>query len=188
MPWATPSARDWRSGSASEETHDRNARPLSEQVTRHESAAGHTHESSEDRHRSGHGKPHGSCWPTPCAQDVEQSGHRPSGRNGLTVTAREGAWPTPNAEGGTGYLSGSNRNTWRPTLEGAARGMEPELHQTVKPKPAAQGSLNPAWVSQLMGAPDGWLDVPLSDETMAAMRDAEREHRSARRSSSGGRS
>jgi hypothetical protein len=31
------------------------------------------------------------------------------------------SWPTPNAEGGTGYMSGSNRDTWRPTLESAAR-------------------------------------------------------------------
>lgn len=30
-------------------------------------------------------------------------------------------WPTPNAEGGTGYMSGSNRDTWRPTLEGAVQ-------------------------------------------------------------------
>jgi len=30
--YATPSARDWRSGKASEETHNRNSRPLSEQV------------------------------------------------------------------------------------------------------------------------------------------------------------
>jgi DNA (cytosine-5)-methyltransferase 1 len=30
-------------------------------------------------------------------------------------------WPTPNAAGGTGYMSGSRRDTWRPTLEGAAR-------------------------------------------------------------------
>jgi len=29
------------------------------------------------------------------------------------------SWPTPNAQGGTGYMSGSNRDTWRPTLEGA---------------------------------------------------------------------
>lgn len=30
--WATATARDWRSGSASQTTHDRNSRPLSEQV------------------------------------------------------------------------------------------------------------------------------------------------------------
>ena len=30
--WATPAARDWRSGKASGETMERNARPLNEQV------------------------------------------------------------------------------------------------------------------------------------------------------------
>jgi hypothetical protein len=30
-------------------------------------------------------------------------------------------WPTPNAEGGTGYMSGSKRDVWRPTLELAVR-------------------------------------------------------------------
>ena len=37
-------------------------------------------------------------------------------------------WPTPNAAGGTGYMSGSNRDTWRPTLEGMAKGFRPVLH------------------------------------------------------------
>lgn len=31
--WATPAARDWRSGEASEETLNKNARPLNEQAT-----------------------------------------------------------------------------------------------------------------------------------------------------------
>jgi hypothetical protein len=30
--WPTPTARDWKSGKASQATHDRNARPLSEKV------------------------------------------------------------------------------------------------------------------------------------------------------------
>lgn len=38
-------------------------------------------------------------------------------------------WPTANSAGGTGYMSGSNRDTWRPTLEGAAIGHRPVLHQ-----------------------------------------------------------
>ncbi|MEO3780497.1 hypothetical protein ABGB16_27520 [Micromonospora sp. B11E3] len=33
--------------------------------------------------------------------------------------------PTPTAGGGTGYMSGSNRDTWRPTLESAVRGYQP---------------------------------------------------------------
>ena len=32
--WATPAARDYRSGKASEATHERNARPLNEQATK----------------------------------------------------------------------------------------------------------------------------------------------------------
>ncbi len=36
VKWATPSARDWRSGKASEDTHNRNSRPLSEQIGRQE--------------------------------------------------------------------------------------------------------------------------------------------------------
>jgi hypothetical protein len=39
----------------------------------------------------------------------------------LTDETESGLWPTPNAEGGTGYMSGSNRDTWRPTLNGAAQ-------------------------------------------------------------------
>ena len=31
-PWPTPTARDWKSGKASDATHDRNSRPLSEAV------------------------------------------------------------------------------------------------------------------------------------------------------------
>jgi hypothetical protein len=31
-PWPTPTARDWKSGKASDATHDRNSRPLSEVV------------------------------------------------------------------------------------------------------------------------------------------------------------
>jgi len=34
--WATPTARDWRSGKASPKTHNRNSRPLSEQIGRQE--------------------------------------------------------------------------------------------------------------------------------------------------------
>ena len=33
--------------------------------------------------------------------------------------------PTPTAGGGTGYMSGTHRDTWRPTLESAVRGYRP---------------------------------------------------------------
>lgn len=76
------------------------------------------------------------AWQTP------KSGGRNAYRGGersdeplLTGQAQEAteAWMTPNAQGGTGShptmgplnphgLSGSNRDTWRPTLDGQARG------------------------------------------------------------------
>jgi hypothetical protein len=50
---------------------------------------------------------------------------------GLTTSGRpisanaSGFWPSPNAQSGLGYMSGSNRDTWRPTLESAVQ-MSPE--------------------------------------------------------------
>jgi hypothetical protein len=47
--------------------------------------------------------------------------------------------PTPTAGGGTGYMSGSNRDMWRPTLESAVRGYQ----ATRGGKPAQPGMLLP---------------------------------------------
>lgn len=77
-------------------------------------------------------------------------------------------WPTPNAEGGTGYMSGSNRDTWRPTLEGMALGYRPTLHQSKPSEPShpdpatcphgerCRLTLNPRFVDALLGWPPGW--------------------------------
>lgn len=46
-------------------------------------------------------------------------------RPGLAQLVREQLLPTPTADGGTGYLSGTHRDTWRPTLESAVRGFQP---------------------------------------------------------------
>lgn len=47
-------------------------------------------------------------------------------------------WPTPNAQEATGYMSGSNRDTWRPTLSGAVQGKTAVLHQG-RPSPEESG-------------------------------------------------
>lgn len=43
-----------------------------------------------------------------------------------------GLWPTANAAGGTGYMSGSKRDTWRPTLQSSVQisptGEPPQIH------------------------------------------------------------
>lgn len=88
-------------------------------------------------------------------------------------------WPTPNAGGGTGYMSGSKSDMWRPTLAMAVRmcptGNPPlltaeELRGTsgqsrvsrelaLKKYPPIAGEMNPEWVEWLMGFPVGWTDV-----------------------------
>jgi hypothetical protein len=127
-------------------------------------------------------------WATPTTQDGENdnppsaaaSSSPPLNRQvveawGQTPT---GLWPTPNAEEATGYMSGSNRDTWRPTLSGIVEGQSPVLHQgrpahpsslpaQPTPQPGDESSnnaptsrprlrLNPAFVAWLMGLPEGW--------------------------------
>lgn len=53
-------------------------------------------------------------------------------------------WPTPNSEGGTGYMSGSKRDVWRPTLEKAVQmcpeGDPPLIRRAeMFPTPSASG-------------------------------------------------
>src|SRR5262245_57428968 len=60
----------------------------------------------------------GTPLPTASAAASEGWGQTPTG-----------LWPTPCAEEATGHMSGSNRDTWRPTLSGLARGQQPVLHQ-----------------------------------------------------------
>ena len=61
--WATPTARDWRSGEASEATHARNARPLNEQMV--------------------------AAWSTPRASDGEKGGPNQSfGAGGQPLPAQ----------------------------------------------------------------------------------------------------
>lgn len=102
-------------------------------------------------------------WSPPNARDWK--GEDIPGRNGSPSLPAQvmRAWPTANAAGGTGYRSGSNRDTWRPTLEGAALGLRPSLHDPTIQKVGADGSpqgarprLNAAFVEALMGFPRGW--------------------------------
>ena len=93
----------------------------------------------------------------------------------LNVQA-ESIWMTPNAAGGTGYMSGSNRDTWRPTLEGQAQGKKAVLRQGrpeyslpaqvipsgEKPLPVTLGShrrLNVEFVTWLQGFPPFWTTL-----------------------------
>lgn len=116
-PWPTPTASDstrgpdfGRGGRAGSGTDD-----LTTKVAK---------ESIEERWPTPRASP--SSWYPESDETYNQRGRQ--GAEGLAteVARREGAlWPTPTAEGGTGYMSGPKRDTWRPTLEGAAQ-MSPE--------------------------------------------------------------
>lgn len=76
--WATPTARDWRSGHASEATMSKNSRPLNEQAVTL------------------------AVWPTPIAGDAKNSYRHSPGHLKLLGAARLATWPTPNASNGSG--------------------------------------------------------------------------------------
>ena len=127
-------------------------------------------------------------WPTPTTQEVEhptaeltKTGRRKS-RNGenshsLGLADSVKMWPTPRA----GKTTDENLESWQerqkqgqvatPPLTLAVK-MWPTPHSTCSTAPgkqgrqggenlqtAAQGQLNPAWVTLLMGFPPGWLDI-----------------------------
>lgn len=102
-------------------------------------------------------------------------------------------FPTPNAAGGTGYMSGTKRNRWHPTLESYVRlwptptagdakssgsrnlaGSKAHPGVSLTDAVVAGGSstprgqvdpgrLNPTWVEWLMGFPLGWTDLGASE-------------------------
>ncbi len=94
--WPTPTARDWRSTAASPETHERNARPLSEVV--------------------------GLEWPTPKEADGRPKGNAGDRKSpGLDALARTGqfAEENPNTPGSP---RGSLNPDWVEALMGAPPG------------------------------------------------------------------
>ena len=64
--------------------------------------------------------------PTPCARDGKGPGHQYGLPDLIEGGNRPGGLlPTPTSGGGTGYMSGNRRDTWRPTLELAVLGYLP---------------------------------------------------------------
>jgi hypothetical protein len=187
--WPTPAARDTRSGEAGAATLAANARPLNEVAS----------------HWPTPNVPNGGR----VAREIGPTGQTPKGKRQIDLrqyvtdffpssppappAAPPGSpssppgptspplWPTPNAEGGTGYRSGSNRDTWRPTLEGAANGLRPVLHSPEIQHPVEKRRLNPRFVAWLMGLPPGWPDAQSScgPVEMASYRCRLRSHLSA---------
>ena len=94
--WATPTTRDWRSTAASSETHDRNARPLSEQA--------------------------GKDWPTPKTADGRAKGNGGDRKSpGLDQLARGGRLDAESPST-NGSRPGSLNPDWVETLQGLPLG------------------------------------------------------------------
>jgi len=120
--------------------------------------------------RSTHGKR--PDWPTPTAHDGRRPGadlHSTQGGNLSRDVARE--WATPTAHDST---PGDASRVGRFGTKHGGRNLNDEAVATEWPTPRAnrhgapdshgkspiRGALSPAWVTQLMGYPDGWLDTP----------------------------
>jgi hypothetical protein len=141
--WATPSARDWRDGRASEATHLRNSRPLNEQILRERwptSTAGDTNRSGAAGYSTTVSGRHLGTTLTDAT--VGPRGRERSSTNGSRRESLD--WPTPNAADGDRASDTHVRGN--STLNGAAN-----------------GKLNPRWVAQLMGLPADWLEVQDAD-------------------------
>lgn len=90
-------------------------------------------------------------WPTPTSRDYKDGTAKACRNvpvNGLLGRAVH-MWSTPQA--------GDYRS---PNINPGARSTSEQLPQSAHSLPTqAGGQLNPAWVSRLMGFPDGWLDL-----------------------------
>lgn len=128
---------------------------------------------AEDSEQTG---PHGTAADTPSAQDAKNltlpasQTNRDSVvgqllRDASSTSGKPRDWPTATADRGMG--SGTNGTKAINDAMG-----------TPGEKRNYKGSLNSAWVAQLMGYPDGWLDI--STEKASAL-SATRKSRSASR-------
>ncbi len=124
-------------------------------------------------------------WPTPRAAETGNyqydRGDHSKPRPTLTGMAKN--WPSPKSRDWKG-MGPADHNRKSPCLNAAAAGQPDQANRSTNGKPrdfptptanrriglqshgrnVVKGNLNPDWVSQLMGYPDGWLDVNESDD------------------------
>jgi hypothetical protein len=107
------------------------------------------------------------AWPTP------ETGHSLNGdgarggrvgngyQSGQSLEAVASAWATPNQRDwkDTGPTQGNRKSPNVGTQAHQCVGQQDRANSNTHGKP--RGSLNPAWVAQLMGYPSGWLDLPV---------------------------
>lgn len=184
--WPTPQSRDHRDGRIGEATAESNTRPLNEFVVSmwptpgaNVSNDGETLEAWQARRELNLAKGYnGNGQGTPLtiasiafpSSPLDPATSTPGDESSPADPTSPPLWPSPNSRGGTGYMSGSNRDTWRPTLESMAQGYVPVLHQGRPEKKANGKQLNADFVEWLMGLPPGLTACELSVTEFARYR------------------
>jgi len=148
-------------------------------------------------------------WPAPRSEDSEQTG---SHETPDTLSSASRIWSTPLASDALGEMHQSEAATakgFAPCLQDQSRWCMPNAslaeagtssrsgtrkgelllagqcrRDQISTDGKRRGSLNPAWVSQLMGYLDGWLDLPV--ETRCRLSATPSSRKSRRRSSGPG--
>lgn len=185
--WPTPSAMDGDRGAETKETRGSGGINLREACNWPTPRAEDSEQSGMSHARAAEGiadtlTAAGRQWTTPQAHDAQGTptasrhgryGSKHGGRNLPDQIAADQAWNTPSAQD-------AKNATLPPSLRGrdSVVGQCLQDHTSTRGKP--RGSLNPKWVAQLMGYPDGWLAI--SDEAGSRL-SATRSSPSASRSS-----
>jgi hypothetical protein len=189
--WPTPSARDWKSGEASQETMDRNARPLNEVATLWTTPQAHDTAPGDPNRVNRYGTKHGArnltddvtLWSTPNtpsggrtlpAEHVQSRGQTEKGKRqvGLEMEARY--WRTPSA----GHADkGASQSPEKRLAGGHTVDLQDQAEwnsflpaqptvsdgpQSSANGPTSRPRLNPMFVSWLMGFPAGWIGCDAS--------------------------
>lgn len=123
-------------------------------------------------------------WPTPLSADAR--GSAGVGKNELPNAVRNYAGPPAPASPSTNGklrdwstpLASDSLGEMHQSAKALAMGFAPRLQDQARE--TAAGTLNPAWVTQLMGFPDGWLDLP--DETLSGLLATQSSPKSPKRS------
>lgn len=154
----------------------------------HDAERGAESKATKDARGSGGVNLREACnWPTPKSRDVkgmsQRGTHKPEDallnmvNAGLpdqaspSTNGKRRDWCTPNASlGEAGTTSRSGHRIGELLLSGQAKAESLATSGTSAPPTSwgqRSGSLNPTWVAQLMGFPDGWLDLP--EEALSAL-------------------
>ena len=106
-----------------------------------------------------------SSWPTPTVGDSKNTANRTADRSspdhhhdGVTLVDAVRLWPTPQHRDGQGR-STPNQPVAMARYQAGRRCLEDVVSLNGDPG----GMLNPTWVEWLMGFPEGWTDLDVSE-------------------------